>query len=330
MRIKGLPTAKINALIDNHTKKQFTKQYLESFEFERLRIEKLIDEGYRVVRGPDALVNDALRQLSYRYDQDASKEQTSVEGTAVQDNQVLSRVPSQKLSTLIRRKNKELKRKIKEQEQMQERLARSERDELDLDDAALEQTLKSGGNQSQRTILGKQNVSTMMLSGNTSMGVAGTRKKAPWMVTSQIVQPETLNGTTRVITRKLNQVVKNPPSMASMGNSNYKVAHMASRPFRRRNKPARSSTITNGLNQTVSANDRRTVDTKTNTITIQNFNPISAHSGQKSPVSSGTVEPHSVDASPPEQGGVTDAMTFNTKEFAEAEKAEQLTEGAHE
>lgn len=37
-----------------------------------------------------------------------------------------------------------------------------------------------------------------------------------WMVTSQIVGNDTTTGTTRVITRKLNQVVKNPPSMSSM------------------------------------------------------------------------------------------------------------------
>lgn len=38
-----------------------------------------------------------------------------------------------------------------------------------------------------------------------------------WMVTSQIVSSDaTVQGTTRVVTRKLNQVVKNPPSMQSM------------------------------------------------------------------------------------------------------------------
>ena len=45
------------------------------------------------------------------------------------------------------------------------------------------------------------------------------RNYPSWMVNSQIVTAEApaMSGTTRVVTRKLNQVVKNPPSLATMG-----------------------------------------------------------------------------------------------------------------
>ena len=48
----------------------------------------------------------------------------------------------------------------------------------------------------------------------------------PWMINSQAAKPGNQFGTSRVVTRKLNQIVQNPPSMSSMGVKNTILANL--------------------------------------------------------------------------------------------------------
>ena len=76
------------------------------------------------------------------------------------------------------------------------------------------------GNMSERTIQAMQNTSQMILPKDQTMNNFNGRNYPAWMVNSQIVNTNTVTvdpGKSRVVTRKLNQVVQNPPSMASMG-----------------------------------------------------------------------------------------------------------------
>ena len=85
--------------------------------------------------------------------------------------------------------------------------------------------LMNSGHMSERTIQATKTTSQMILPYNgASQPITNNfngRNYPAWMVNSQIVKAADKDiGTTRVITRKLNQVVKNPPSMASMGLKN--------------------------------------------------------------------------------------------------------------
>ena len=51
--IKRPPLKVITARINEHYRKQNTKEYLSSWLYERRQIEKMLDEGYQIVVGDD-------------------------------------------------------------------------------------------------------------------------------------------------------------------------------------------------------------------------------------------------------------------------------------
>ena len=100
--IDAPPMAVINSRINDYFERQNTKEYLRSFLHFRRGLEAKLNEGYKIVRHDPNKVEKQLSKLNAKNDLGAAVDEAD-RTTALNDT--LSRVPSQKLSTYIRRRN---------------------------------------------------------------------------------------------------------------------------------------------------------------------------------------------------------------------------------
>lgn len=122
-KLPGPKMAEINGYIDEYTAKCETKEYAESFLHFRRNIERLFDDGYRVVdEEKDGHLYQMTNLLSpiEKMVLEREREKTQIEsGLATSRDGTIERVPqlikvpSQKLSTLIKRRNTKIKNESK-------------------------------------------------------------------------------------------------------------------------------------------------------------------------------------------------------------------------
>ena len=132
-KLQGPKMAEINSFIDEHDAKRMTKQHASSFRVYRQRLEDMLDAGYYVVdqekdghlhKQPNLLspieqiVEERQRIKDLEITAENSKENTERVKPMV-------KIPSQKLSVLIKRKNMKAKNDLKKMQQMQALSARN-------------------------------------------------------------------------------------------------------------------------------------------------------------------------------------------------------------
>lgn len=152
-KVPGPPMATINARINEHTERQNKKEYLNSWLNRRRNVEQKLEEGYVICYNDNLDRKESLLMAQSTVRVGELAKSTQEDGkTASGEPEVLSRVPSQKLSTIIHRKNTIIR---KEKRKLEKELMRSQMDQLEMDEQARQNDgdmLFSSDNVSERTI----------------------------------------------------------------------------------------------------------------------------------------------------------------------------------
>lgn len=137
--IPSIPIAMINSRINEYTNRQNTKEYLGSWLHQRRCIDKKLDEGFHVVVNDEEeddqlnfLRNVANANIGKGNNFQSTEEMVEAELNLIKSGEpdILSRVPSQKLSVLIHRKNAAIK---KEKRRREKELLKSQMDSQEME-----------------------------------------------------------------------------------------------------------------------------------------------------------------------------------------------------